>query len=166
MIKLIRTDSDNRDFQLLVKDLDIELKERYAEGQLFYDQFNKIDMIKYVVLVYDQDKPVGCGAIKEYDEKTMEIKRMYVPLENRGKRIASMVLQELEKWSSELGFVKCILETGKKQPEAIRLYEKNNYHLIPNYGQYEHADSSVCFGKELKGGGKYFSRHVKVSPKP
>ncbi len=151
MIKLIRTDSGNKDFQLLVKDLDIDLKARYAEGQLFYDQFNKIDKIKYVVMVYDQDKPVGCGAIKEYAEKTMEVKRMYVPLENRGTRIASIVLQELEKWSIELGFEKCILETGKKQPEAIRLYEKNNYHLIPNYGQYEHANSSVCFGKELKG---------------
>ncbi len=151
MIKLIRTDSGNKDFQLLVKDLDIDLKARYAEGQLFYDQFNKIDKIKYVVVVYDQDKPVGCGAIKEYAEKTMEVKRMYVTLENRGKRIASIVLHELEKWSIELGFEKCILETGKKQPEAIRLYEKNNYHLIPNYGQYEHADSSVCFGKKLRG---------------
>ncbi|MEO5501664.1 MAG: GNAT family N-acetyltransferase [Ginsengibacter sp.] len=153
MLKLIRTDSGNKDFQLLVEDLDIDLKERYAEGQLFYDQFNKIDKIKYVVLVYDQDKPVGCGAIKKYAEKTIEIKRMYVTLGNRGKRIASIVLQELEKWSIELGFEKCVLETGKKQPEAIRLYEKNNYHLIPNYGQYEHADSSVCFGKELKGEG-------------
>ena len=153
MLKLIRTDSGNKDFQLLVEDLDIDLKERYAEGQLFYDQFNKIDKIKYVVLVYDQDKPVGCGAIKKYAEKTIEIKRMYVTLGNRGKRIASIVLQELEKWSIELGFEKCVLETGKKQPEAIRLYEKNNYHLIPNYGQYEHADSSVSFGKELKGGG-------------
>ena len=153
MIKLIRTDSGNKDFQILVKDLDIELKERYAEGQLFYDQFNKIDKIKYVVLVYDQEKPVGCGAIKEYAEKTIEVKRMYVTLEYRGKRIASIVLQELEKWSVELGFEKCILETGKKQPEAIRLYEKNHYQLIPNYGQYEHADSSVCFGKELKGEG-------------
>lgn len=151
MIKLIRTDSSNKDFQLLVKDLDIDLKARYAEGQLFYDQFNKIDKIKYVVIVYDKDKPVGCGAIKEYAKKTMEVKRMYVTLENRGKRIATMVLRELEKWCIELGAEICILETGKKQPEAIHLYEKNHYHRIPNYGQYEQADSSVCFGKELKG---------------
>jgi GNAT superfamily N-acetyltransferase len=81
----------------------------------------------------------------------MEIKRMYVTLEKRGKGIATLVLQELEKWSKELGFEKCILETGKKQPEAIRFYEKTNYHSIPNYGQYENAENSICFEKELKG---------------
>jgi hypothetical protein len=42
------------------------------------------------------------------------------------------------------------LETGKKQPEAIRLYEKNGYKLIPNYGQYAKIDNSVCFEKDIK----------------
>lgn len=149
-MQVIRTNSNNKDFQELVKNLDIELHLRYADEQLFYDQFNKIDAIKYVVIVYDQDKSVGCGAIKEYAEKTMEVKRMYVQLANRGKGIASMVLQELEKWAIELGYEKCVLETGKKQPEAIRLYEKNNFYLIPNYGQYELVESSVCFEKELR----------------
>ncbi len=151
MIRLTRTDSTNKDFQALVRDLDNDLDNRYREEQSFFDQFNKIDKIKYVVMAYDQDKPVGCGALKEYAEKTMEIKRMYVPLENRGKGIASMILKELEKWGIEMGIDKCILVTGNKQPEAIHLYEKSHYHLIPNYGQYEKVDICVCFEKELKG---------------
>ena len=151
MIRLIRTDSNNKNFQALVRDLDNDLDERYREEQSFFDQFNKIDKIKYVVMAYDQDKPVGCGALKEYAEKTMEIKRMFVTMETRGKGIASMILKELEKWGFEMGIDKCILVTGNKQPEAIQLYEKSHYHLIPNYGQYEKVDICVCFEKKLKG---------------
>jgi putative acetyltransferase len=150
MIRLIRTDSNNKDFRELVRELDIDLKARDGEEHSFYAPFNKIETIKYVVVAYENDTPVGSGAIKEYADKIMEIKRMYVPLEKRGKGIASLVLAELEKWSKELGIEQCILETGKKQPEAIRLYKKNNYHIMPNFGQYEHVENSVCFEKELK----------------
>ena len=74
---------------------------------------------------------------------------MYVPPALRGKGIASAVLAELEKWAKELNYKKCILETGKKQPEAIALYNKNGYCIIPNYGQYENVENSVCFEKNL-----------------
>ncbi|HUZ61668.1 MAG TPA: GNAT family N-acetyltransferase [Hanamia sp.] len=150
MIRLTRTDSNNNDFQKLVRELDIDLKIRDGEEHSFYSQFNKIDTIKYVVVAYEEDTPVGCGAIKEYTDKIMEVKRMFVPREKRGKGIASLVLQELEKWSKEMGMEKCILETGKKQPEAIQLYKKNNYTIIPNFGQYRNVENSVCFEKELK----------------
>jgi putative acetyltransferase len=147
MITLKRTNSDDKDFQELVKELDIDLKIRDGEDHSFFAQFNKIDSIKYVVLAYLNDRPVGCGAIKQYDNSTMEVKRMFVPPEFRGQGIASLVLKELEKWSKELNFKKCILETGQKQPEAIRLYHKNNYKVIPNFGQYEGVNNSVCFEK-------------------
>ncbi len=150
MITLTRTNSDNKDFQALVRELDIDLKIRDGEDHSFYAQFNKIDSIKYIVVAYHENQAVGCGAVKEYDHRTMEIKRMYVPPEIRGQGIASLILQELEKWSSELLFEKCILETGKMQPEAIKLYQKNNYRAIPNYGQYQNVENSVCFEKILK----------------
>jgi len=149
MITLTRTTSDNADFQRLVKALDSDLKIRDGEEHSFFAQFNKIDAIKHVVVAYEDGIAVGCGAVKAYSENTMEVKRMFVPLEKRGKGIASLVLKELEKWCSEMGFSKCILETGIKQPEAIQLYKKNNYMLIPNYGQYAGVESSVCFEKEL-----------------
>ena len=112
-------------------------------------QHNKTDSIKYVVLAYENSEAVGCGAIKEWNSETMEVKRMFVPLKNRGKGIASFVLKELEHWAKELGYKKCILETGEKQPEAIQLYTKNNYNLIPNYGQYAGVEASKCFEKYL-----------------
>ena len=150
MLNIIRTNSDNLNFISLVNLLDAELAERDGEDHPFYAQFNKIDKIKYVVVAYENDKPVSCGAIKEYSPDTMEVKRMYTLTESRGKGIATKVLIELEKWAKELSYGKCILETGKKQPEAIALYKKNGYKLIPNYGQYVNAENSVCFEKEMK----------------
>ena len=150
MVSLTRTTSDNKDFISLVKLLDAELAERDGKDHPFYAQFNKIDDIKYTVVAYENEKPVSCGAIKEYNSNIMEIKRMYTLPEFRGKGIATKVLIELEKWVNELGYEKCILETGEKQPEAIALYKKNGYKLIPNFGQYAEVENSVCFEKEMK----------------
>lgn len=149
MIQLIRTNSEHPDFVGLVKFLDAELAERDGEEHSFYNQFNKIDLIKHVVVAFDNDKPMGCGAIKQYSANTMEVKRMYTSPEYRGKGIASLVLKELEIWAFELSYEKCLLETGKKQPEAIALYQKSGYKQIPNYGQYVGIENSVCFEKTL-----------------
>jgi len=147
MVRLIRTDSENKDFIELVKLLDHDLAIRDGKDHAFFAQFNKIDAIKYVILAYHNYEPAGCGAIKDYDESTMEVKRMFVKPEFRGKGIARKVLGELEKWTAELGFANCILETGKRQPEAIALYRSSGYELIPNYGQYVNVETSVCMKK-------------------
>lgn len=150
MIKIIRTNSDDQGFINLVKHLDADLAQRDGIDHSFYAQFNKIDKIKYVVVAYENNRPIGCGAIKEYSPNTVEIKRMYTSPESRGKGIATKVLTELERWATELSYEKCILETGLKQPEAIGLYEKSGYKLIPNYGQYAEIENSLCFEKVVK----------------
>ncbi len=150
MITFRRTNSEDTVFLALVKELDADLAVRDGKDREFYNQYNKLDTIKQVIVANDNDKPVGCGAIKHFSADTMEVKRMFVPLELRGKGIASSVLNELEKWATELGYKKCILETGKRQPEAIALYKKNGYLRIPNYGQYIGIENSVCFIKELQ----------------
>jgi GNAT superfamily N-acetyltransferase len=149
MINIIRTNSGNRDFIELVKFLDADLTERDGEDHSFYDQFNKLDHIRHVVLAYENENPAGCGAIKEFSKDTTEIKRMYVLPGYRQKGIASKILSELEIWARELSYTKCILETGKRQQEAIGLYKKKGYRSIPNYGQYEGVDNSLCFEKVI-----------------
>jgi GNAT superfamily N-acetyltransferase len=149
MVRLIRTGSENRDFIELVRLLDAELAIRDGDAHSFYSQFNKIDNIKYVVLAYDNGKPAGCGSIKEFSANAVEIKRMYVSSTSRNRGIATKILNELEKWAGELLYAKTVLETGKGQPEAIALYQKKGYKLIPNYGQYAGVDNSLCFEKEL-----------------
>lgn len=149
MYSIIKTNSENKAFQQLVVELDKELAIRDGDEHAFYHQFNKITAIKHVILVFEEDKAVGCGALKEYNADTMEIKRMYVPLDKRGQGIASLIVQALESWAKEMRYSKCILETGVNQPEAIRLYKKNNYLIIENYGQYAGMENSVCFEKVL-----------------
>ncbi|HEX4949910.1 MAG TPA: GNAT family N-acetyltransferase [Blastocatellia bacterium] len=151
MVTIIRTDSSHQDFQALVRLLDAELAVRDGADHAFYAQFNKIDQIQHVLVAYVGDQAVGCGAFKPFDEQTVEIKRMFLRMEFRGQQIAAQVLTELEKWASEFGAARCVLETGYKQPEAIRLYERSGYERIPNYGQYIGIANSVCMQKQLAG---------------
>ncbi len=149
MIRIIKTDASQPDFKKLVEFLDADLAERDGEEHSFYDQFNKLHLIKYALVAYEKNIPVACGAIKEFEPNVMEVKRMYVTPEKRGKGIATKVLSALENWARDLGYQKCVLETGKRQPEAIALYTKNGYKIIPNYGQYAGIENSVCFEKFL-----------------
>jgi len=118
-----RTTSENKDFIELVRHLDKDLAIRDGDEHAFYNRFNKIDTIKHVIVAYRDERPVGCGAIKAYNETTMEVKRMFVFPELRGQGIATKILGELENWAIELGYESCVLKTGKKQPEAIHLSE-------------------------------------------
>ena len=149
MITIIRTDSKNQNFIHLVRSLDVELAERDGAEHSFYAAYNKVDHIQYAVVAFEDGESVGCGALKAYAPETMEIKRMYTSPACRGKGIATKILTELECWAAELGFRKCILETGKRQPEAIGLYNKNGFTVIPNYGQYAGIENSLCFEKQL-----------------
>jgi len=146
---LLRTNSTHQDFIDLVALLDADLKIKDGKDHSFYNQFNSIAAIHHVVICYLNQKAIGCGAIKKYDNKTAEIKRMYTLNTSRGKGVASKILGELELWSRELQFDKCILETGKKQPDAIALYQKRNYRISVNYGQYKDVENSICFEKFL-----------------
>lgn len=146
---LKRIDSSDVDFQNLVKLLDADLAVRDGDDHAFYHQFNTIDSLKNCVVAYLDGEAVACGAFKPFSEDSVEVKRMYTDSQKRNLGLASRVLHELEVWAKELGYVKCVLETGIQQPEAIALYEKNGYTRIPNYGQYIGIENSVCFEKIL-----------------
>jgi putative acetyltransferase len=150
MTTTIRTTSENIDFQKLVVLLDEVLRSRDGEDHDFYAQHNTLDKINHVVVCYQDNVAIGCGAFKEFDSNTVEIKRMFVHPDYRGKGIASTVLKELEIWTSESGYTNFVLETGKNNPEAIALYQKSGYQIIPNYGQYENVDTSVCLKKSIQ----------------
>ncbi len=150
MTELIRTTSDNADFRNLITALDEDLYQRNGEAQLQYRQYNQVDLINHVVLIYIEGKPVGCGCYKRFDDQTVEMKRMFVLPEMRGKQLAAQMLQELEKWAIEEGNTGAVLETGHRQVEAIRLYTMAGYSLIENYGQYVGMKESICYRKKLK----------------
>lgn len=147
-MKIVRTNSSNKDFKTLVVKLDKELEIRDGEMHSFYHQYNTIEAINEVVVLYVNDKAVACGALKKYHDN-MELKRMFVLPDYRSKGYATTVLKELEIWAKELEFKQIILETGVNQPEAISFYIKNGYIQTENYGQYIGITTSLCFLKIL-----------------
>ena len=149
LIKIERTNSENENFCILVLKLEEYLTCIDEEAHSECKEYNKLETIEHTIVAYINEKAVGCGAIRQFDQNTIEIKRMFVSGNARKKGIGTKILAELEKWARELGFKKSILETGDMLPEAVRLYEKSNYTRTPNYGQYESMKKSVCFSKKL-----------------
>lgn len=149
MITLKRTDSTDPDFIGLVRLLDAHIVVKDGDMSDYYAQFNTIERIRHVLVAYNGEEAVGCGSIKAFDDKSMEVKRMYVKPKARGQGIASQVLKELENWTRELGFARSVLETGREFKEAVNLYTKWGYQVIPNYGPYIGIENSVCFEKML-----------------
>ncbi|WP_338377592.1 GNAT family N-acetyltransferase [uncultured Flavobacterium sp.] len=146
MTKLHRTNSDHKDFQKLTALFDEFLVDIDGDEKDFFAQYNQI-YIENVVVFYENEIPLGCGAFKELEPSIAEIKRMFVVPEGRGKGIATTILNELESWTKELNYTSCQLETSQKLENAIALYKKFGYKIIPNYGQYEGVESSICMKK-------------------
>lgn len=148
-IKVERTNSKNEDFHKLVLELENHLTRADEIAHSECIQYNSLESIQHVVVIYNDKIAIGCGAIRKYDQDTIEIKRMFVAENAREKGIGTKILAELEIWAKELGFKKSVLETGIMLPEAVKLYKKNGYIQIPNYGQYTDMEKSICFAKDL-----------------
>jgi GNAT superfamily N-acetyltransferase len=149
-MEILKTDSKNEDFRKLVELLDESLYELYGEIVKLYSKQNSVDYnIKDVVIIYNDGEPVACGAYKEYDLNTIELKRIFVKKSSRGKGLSKLIVKELEVTGKSNGYKSAVLQTGKRQVEAIKLYEKSGYELIENYGVYADDAESVCMRKLL-----------------
>ncbi|HEY5454669.1 MAG TPA: GNAT family N-acetyltransferase [Acidothermaceae bacterium] len=107
--------------------------------------------IAVFVVAYDGATPIGCGAFRDLvdEQPTVEVKRMYVRPEYRGRKIGQLILRDLEARARERGAMRVRLETGTRQPEAVRLYEGAGYRQIPNFGDYVDAPTSLCYERIL-----------------
>lgn len=148
-VRIVKTTSENPDFENLIKALDESLWERYPELKSDYWGNNILELNPNVVILYLEEKAVGCGCFKKYDKNTIEIKRMFVSPEVRGMGLAQTILLELEGWAHELGYSFSVLETLYKQKEAIALYKKTGYSIVDNYEPYVGLENSICMRKPI-----------------
>ncbi|OOV18298.1 GNAT family N-acetyltransferase [Flavobacterium sp. LM4] len=148
-IKVVHTTSENPDFIFLYNTFDTFLWERYPELKTDYWSNNVIEFNPNVVIVYLDDKAVGCGCFKKYHETAAELKRMFVLPEGRGLGIAQHIIKEVESKAIEQGFKMLILETLYKQLEAINLYQKMGFEIIENYEPYVGLTNSICMSKNI-----------------
>jgi GNAT superfamily N-acetyltransferase len=139
--------------QRLIGALNAELDARYPEegaNHFRLDPEEVSDGRGGFFVAYISGKPVGCGAVRRIESAVIEIKRMYVAPEARGRGVGRQVLRELEAEARRLGATRLVLETGPRQPEALALYSRAGFVEVPNFGEYVGCEFSVCMAKELK----------------
>lgn len=148
-----RTDGKNKDFIENCRLLDIDLDRRVGKKikREKYRKYNQLDEIQEAIVVYENEQAIGGGAIRRYDEETVELKRVFVREEHQGQGIGSRLVSLLIDWAAELGYKRMILETGELLAESCAVYQKLGFEVIPNYGPYENMPESLCMAKNLDG---------------
>jgi GNAT superfamily N-acetyltransferase len=149
IINVVKTTSENPDFISLIETFDTFLWERYPELKNDYWGNNLIEFNPNVLIVYLDNKAVGCGCFKKYNKNTAELKRMFVSPEARGLGLAQLIVKELEIGAKNQGFEIFILETLYKQIEAINLYQKMGFEIVENYEPYVGLTNSICLSKSI-----------------
>ncbi len=149
-MNVVYTDGENKDFVLLCQQLDDNLNEIVGgeKQRKEYHQYNKLDQIHDVFLVYDMELPVGCASFKFYEEGVAEVKRVFVRNDYRGQGLSKLLMEQVENKAKEKGYQRLILETGKPLTAALGLYSSLGYKIIENYGQYKNMPLSICMSKE------------------
>ncbi|MER7005425.1 GNAT family N-acetyltransferase [Dactylosporangium sp. NPDC000555] len=105
--------------------------------------------VAYTSVAYTAEGlPVGHAALR-WHGADLELKRMYVAPSHRGQGVAVALLADVERAAAALGAPRIILQTGDRQPDAVRLYEKSGYTRIPIFPPYEAMTFSNCFEKLL-----------------
>jgi GNAT superfamily N-acetyltransferase len=143
---------DDVDVQLLISQLNMDLYSRYPEPGALVFSLESADIVEGVgalMMAELDDEPVGCGAYRVMDDVpgSAEIKRMYVTLAGRGKKIGSALLAELERAGVAVGVRRFALETGPRQPEALRMFEAAGYVVCEPWGPFVGKDLSICMAK-------------------
>lgn len=126
-----------------------ELTERYNDPNSEPGVKPSSADITVFFVAYVNDVAAGCGGLRELDPATAEIKRMFVHPAYRGTGVAAAILARLELAGRDRGYRRLVLETGNRQPDAIRFYEREGYTRIPNFGYYADSAISLCYEKVL-----------------
>jgi putative acetyltransferase len=148
-VKLLACDWSDPDAMALREAQRIDIEQRYGTPDSEPGPAPTAADITAFFVLRDGDDAVACGGLRAIDATSGEIKRMFVPLEQRGRGLSRVVLRGLEDHARELGWTRLLLETGDRQLEAIGLYESAGYERIPGFGHYAGSDISICFAKSL-----------------
>lgn len=127
---------DTTDALALISELESYLTPLYPADSQFGFSPDKLIRENVAFFVVRMDgAAAGCGGVKLFEDFG-EIKRMYVRPEFRGRGLARLMLKRLEDYASERGIKTLRLETGIRQPEALKLYERMGYHQIESFDPY------------------------------
>jgi len=138
------------DAELLRDAQQAELHVRYGSGDHEPGEPPTADNVPFFLVARTSDgTAVGCGGLRPLPGGGLEVKRMYVVPELRGRGIATAILRRIEQEALASGCRELLLETGTEQPDAMRFYEREGYHRIPAFGAYAGEEHSVCYARRL-----------------
>ncbi|HEY4116370.1 MAG TPA: GNAT family N-acetyltransferase [Byssovorax sp.] len=152
-IDVRRASLAERVVQDLIAALNRELDARYPEegaNHFRLDASELEDGSGALLVAYDGDEPLGCGAIRCLDGETAEVKRMYVADAARGRGVGRLLLEALEAEARRLGRTRLVLETGDRQHEAVGLYTRAGFTKAAPWGEYIDSPLSLCMEKRLE----------------
>ncbi|WP_405264843.1 GNAT family N-acetyltransferase [Methanobrevibacter sp.] len=149
-METIFTDEKDERFLELVGELDKGYYERIGDELSRYDSYNEFKDPHVVILALDNDIAVACASYRTFDDDSVEFKRVFVRKEYRKRGIAYNLICQLEKLVIEENYRYSYIVTGKNNHAAIKLYEKLDYFMIYNFGQFIDDDTVVCMKKEFE----------------
>lgn len=160
VIEIRPTRPDHPAVQALLAELDAYLASLYApEDNHILDLAALLAPDVCFLGAWADDALLGCGAWRrmpgEPDTDSaayVEIKRMMVRPEARGQRIGARLLEQLEARAGAGGIALALLETGRDQLEAVRLYERAGYRLRGPFGGYPDNGLSLFYAKTMPKG--------------
>ena len=150
-MEYIWTDGNDQDFQRFY----LKTEEYYSrivggkENRTGFIPYNLSESISDVLIAYADGKAAGCAGLKKYSDQDVEIKRVWVEPEWRGKHIATQLMDRIEDKARQMGFKRAILQTRPVMPDAVGLYENRGYVLIENYPPYDKLEGAICMALDL-----------------
>ena len=110
-----------------------ELGKRFEPDGRHYFYNNISDSFEVFYCLVDQETVVGTVALKKIDEKTVELKSLYLHKDYRGKGLGSLLMSVSVNEAKSRGYKRIVLDSMLKYEEAIRLYEKFGFEKIDRY---------------------------------
>ncbi len=149
-IEIERVSADSAESRQLMAELSADIDQLFGNEEPGSVDFARLDAPGVIFLIARQGiSPIGCGAIRPGNSGVAEVKRVYVREAARRQGVAREIMRALERIARETGFNEIWLETGLRQPAAMRLYESLGYRRIAAFGEYKDDPQSVCYGKPL-----------------
>ena len=150
-LEFIWTDGNNEEFHRFY----LETEDYYSsivggkKNRKGFIPYNLSESISDVLLAYMDGVAVGCAGLKKYNDSDVEIKRVWVEPDYRGRHIATELMDRIEDKAREMGFKRAVLQTRPIMEDAVGLYEKRGYELIGNYPPYDKLEGAICMALPL-----------------
>ena len=149
MLEIRFVGPENADLLALTAKLDAYYFSLVGDVQSRYAKYNDPRLFACRLVAYLDGSAVGCGCWKAVDDRTAELKRIYILPEYRRRGVASALIGTLEDHAASQGHTRAVLETARTTADSKALYLGLGYREMDYYGSPAGAENCLCFEKEL-----------------